>query len=121
MKATTLKNLVLLCMLTLPFYLVNLSCKQQPAKQENKGDEFDRTSLPIKEPERQTYTELDVRNVTAPDRFHVTAPKGAPNVLVILIDDMGFGVSEAFGSPVTTQTMHKLAENGLSYNRFQPN
>jgi arylsulfatase A-like enzyme len=43
---------------------------------------------------------------------------GAPNVVVILIDDMGFGVSEAFGGPVTTPTMDKLADNGLRYNRF---
>ncbi|MEI8047256.1 MAG: arylsulfatase [Bacteroidota bacterium] len=96
---------------------MTLSCKQQ-AKQETKVDEFDRTSLPIKEPIRQTYTELDVRNATAPPRFNVTAPKGAPNVVVILIDDMGFGVSEAFGGPVTTPNMDKLAENGLKYNRF---
>jgi arylsulfatase len=97
--------------------LVNLSCKQQ-VKQVASADEFDRTSLPIKEPARQTYTDLDVRNATPPSRFNVTAPKGAPNVVVILIDDMGFGVSEAFGGPVTTPTMDKLADNGLKYNRF---
>jgi arylsulfatase len=61
---------------------------------------------------------LDVRNATAPPRFEVKAPKGAPNVVVILIDDMGFGVSEAFGGPVTTPTMDNLAANGLKYNRF---
>ena len=118
MKKTTLKNLVLLGLLVLPFCLVNLSCKQQAKPAANGGDEFDRTSLPIKEPVRQTYTELDVRNATAPPRFHVTAPKGAPNVVVILIDDMGFGVSEAFGGPVTTPNMDKLADNGLKFNRF---
>jgi arylsulfatase len=78
----------------------------------------DRSVLPIKEPKRQTYTELDVRNATAPARFHVAAPKGAPNVVVILIDDMGFGVSGAFGGPVATPTMDNLADNGLRYNRF---
>jgi arylsulfatase len=82
------------------------------------GQELDRTSLPIKEPKRQTYKELDARNVTPPTRFEVKAPKGAPNVVVILIDDMGFGVSEAFGGPITTPTMDKLADNGLKYNRF---
>jgi arylsulfatase A-like enzyme len=117
MKTNTLRNFVMICLLTLPFCLVNFSCKQQ-TKQATDGDEFDRTSLPIKEPTRQTYTELDVRNAKAPDRFHVTAPKGAPNVVVILIDDMGFGVSEAFGGPVTTPNMDKLADNGLKYNRF---
>jgi arylsulfatase A-like enzyme len=78
----------------------------------------DRTVLPIREPARPTYKELDVRNAKAPERFHVTAPKGAPNVVVILIDDMGFGVSEAFGGPITTPTMDKLSDNGLKYNRF---
>ena len=82
------------------------------------GQILDRSSLPIKEPRRQTYKELDVRNAVAPPRFNVTAPKGAPNVVVILIDDMGFGVSEAFGGPITTPTMDKLASNGIKYNRF---
>ena len=79
---------------------------------------MDRTVLPIKEPKRQTYTELDVRNATAPPRFEVKAPEGAPNVIIILIDDMGFGVSETFGGPVTTPTMDNLSKNGLIYNRF---
>jgi arylsulfatase A-like enzyme len=82
------------------------------------GQQVDRTALPIKEPVRKTYSELDARNVTAPARFEVKAPAEAPNVVVILIDDMGFGVSEAFGGPVTTPTMDKLAESGLKYNRF---
>jgi len=100
-----------------------ISCNQKPgsgsadSKTPAQGD-LDRTVLPIKEPKRQTYTELDVRNAKAPERFHVTAPMGAPNVVVILIDDMGFGVSEAFGGPITTPTIDKLANNGLKYTRF---
>ena len=78
----------------------------------------DRTSLPIPDPQYPNSTVLDVRSATPPPRFQVKAPAGAPNVVVILIDDMGFGVSEAFGGPVTTPTMNKLAENGLKYNRF---
>ena len=45
-------------------------------------------------------------------------PKGAPNVLVILIDDAGFGSSSAFGGPCQTPTAERLAANGLKYNRF---
>jgi arylsulfatase A-like enzyme len=78
----------------------------------------DRTTLPIPEPRYPNSTVLDVRNATPPPRFQVKAPAGAPNVVVILIDDMGFGVSEAYGGPVTTPTMNKLAENGLKFNRF---
>jgi arylsulfatase len=53
--------------------------------------ELDRTVLPIKEPIRQTYKELDVRNAKAPARFEVKAPGKAPNVVIVLIDDQGFG------------------------------
>jgi hypothetical protein len=45
-------------------------------------------------------------------------PKGAPNVLVILIDDCGFGASSAFGGPIHTPAAERLAANGLKYNRF---
>ena len=45
-------------------------------------------------------------------------PKGAPNVLIILIDDAGFGASSAFGGPCQTPNFEKLAANGLKYNRF---
>lgn len=82
------------------------------------ADGMDRTILPIPEPARQKYSELDVRNATAPPRFEVKAPEGAPNVVVILIDDMGFGVTEAFGGPIAMPTMNKLSENGIRYNRF---
>lgn len=82
------------------------------------AQDLNRTELPIKAPARKTYTELDVRNATAPPRFEVKAPQNAPNVVVVLIDDMGFGVSETFGGPVTTTTMDKLADNGIKYNRF---
>ena len=82
------------------------------------SDEMDRTSLPIKEPLRQTYKELDAANAKAPARFDVTAPKGAPNVVVVLIDDIGFGASQAFGGPINMPTLDKLAVTGLKYNRF---
>jgi arylsulfatase len=100
--------------------IIAISCSQKKPEQPlaAAGDGMDRTILPIKEPIRPLYKELDVRNAKAPARFEVKAPEGAPNILVILIDDMGFGVSEAFGGPVTTPTMDKLAENGLKYNRF---
>ena len=45
-------------------------------------------------------------------------PKGAPNVLVVSLDDVGFGASSAFGGPCATPNFEKLAANGLKYNRF---
>jgi arylsulfatase A-like enzyme len=45
-------------------------------------------------------------------------PAGAPNVLIVLIDDVGFGASSAFGGPCQTPTAERLASDGLKYNRF---
>lgn len=66
--------------------------------------ELDRTILPIAAPEPPRYTELDVRNATPPPRFQVKAPEDAPNVLVVLVDDLGFAGTSTFGGPVTTPT-----------------
>jgi arylsulfatase A-like enzyme len=81
-------------------------------------EKLDRTVLPIQEPERPTYSELDVRNVKAPPRFEVTAPENAPNVVIVLIDDVGFGGPSTFGGPIQTPTLDKLAAEGLRYNNF---
>jgi arylsulfatase A-like enzyme len=48
----------------------------------------------------------------------VTAPKGAPNVLLIITDDVGFGASSAFGGPIPTPTMERVANTGLRFNTF---
>jgi arylsulfatase A-like enzyme len=53
-----------------------------------------------------------------PPRFEVKAPDGAPNVVIVLIDDLGFGVPTAFGGPVTMPTLDSLAQQGLRYNNF---
>jgi arylsulfatase A-like enzyme len=48
----------------------------------------------------------------------VQTPKGAPNIVLILLDDVGFGASSTFGGPVNTPTLERLAKNGLRYTRF---
>lgn len=78
----------------------------------------DRTILPIPEPVPPVITEIDARKATAPPQFRVQAPEGAPNVVIVLIDDMGFGQPSAFGGPVHMPTIETLARNGLRYNRF---
>ena len=55
------------------------------------ADKLDRTVLPIAEPQRLPIITLDARNVKAPPRFEVKAPADAPNVLIVLLDDFGFG------------------------------
>ena len=79
---------------------------------------LDRSSLPIKEPTYPAVTELDASKVTAPPHFQVKPPAKAPNVVVILVDDMGFGQPSAFGGPINMPTVEQLAANGLKYNRF---
>lgn len=82
------------------------------------GPALDRTALPIAEPAVQTITTLDARNVTPPPRFEVTAPAKAPNVVVVLIDDMGFGVPGVMGGPIAMPVMAQLAKEGVVLNRF---
>ena len=83
------------------------------------GKNLDRTSLPIQAPERPTYSELDVRNVKkAPPLFKVNAPEKAPNIVIVLIDDIGFGGPSTFGGPIQTPTLDALAAEGISYNNF---
>lgn len=79
---------------------------------------LDRTVLPIPEPDYPRATELDARDAKAPPRFEVKAPKGAPNVIVFLIDDIGFGHPDSFGGAIPMPTLARLAKDGLKYNRF---
>src|SRR6266481_1894412 len=78
----------------------------------------DRTVLPIPEPQYPHSTVFDVRNATPPPRFEIKAPAKAPNILIMLIDHMGFGQSTAFGGPIHMLTVNRLANNGLRYTAF---
>jgi phosphoglycerol transferase MdoB-like AlkP superfamily enzyme len=91
--------------------------EEKPADTTTEGG-LDRTSLPIKEPAHTDITELDARTAKAPARFEVKAPEKAPNVVIVLIDDIGFGHSSTFGGPINMPTLEKLSKNGLRYNRF---
>lgn len=79
---------------------------------------LDRTSLPIPDPKPPVYTEVDVRKAEPPPRFQVKAPEGAPNVLLVLLDDLGFAGTSAFGGPVQTPTFDQVAAQGVKYNNF---
>jgi arylsulfatase A-like enzyme len=81
-------------------------------------DELDRTNLPIQPPPREAITELDARNVTSPPPFLLNAPKGAPNVVIVMIDDIGFGATSTFGGAIQTPTFDRLANGGLRFNHF---
>jgi arylsulfatase len=78
----------------------------------------DRTVLPIPEPKPSVYTGLDVRKATPPPRFEIKAPEGAPNVVIVLIDDLGFAGTSAFGGPIGSPSFDRIADEGLRYNNF---
>ncbi len=86
----------------------------------NSQDKIQRQVLPI--PDRPhvgltTYDAKDPETKFPPIR-DIRPPKGAPNVLIVLLDDAGFGSSSAFGGPCQTPNFEKLAANGLRYSRF---
>lgn len=78
----------------------------------------DRSKLPIHEPVYPPITTYNAKNATPPPRFTVKPPEGAPNVVIALIDDMGFGASSVFGGPVPMPTAEKIAKKGMRFNRF---
>ena len=82
--------------------------------------ETPRTVLPIPDRPYHGLITYDAKDPAAkfPPIEPLRPPEGAPNVLVILIDDAGFGSSSAFGGPCETPNFEKLAANGLRYNRF---
>ena len=82
------------------------------------GGNLDRTNLPIAEPKPEKVTKVLPADVPMPKQWEVTAPKDAPNVVIILLDDVGFASPSAFGGAVNMPTAEKLADNGLRYNRF---
>lgn len=63
----------------------------------------------------RTYLDSDPSQFPQP----VQAPKGTPNIVLILLDDAGFGQFSTFGGGVPSPTMDSLAKEGLRYNRFQ--
>jgi arylsulfatase A-like enzyme len=89
-----------------------------PLSAQSAAEQLDRSVLPIPQPERPLYRELDARNAKAPPPFVIKAPADAPNVVIVLIDDMGFGVPSSFGGPVPMPTLDSLARQGLRYTNF---
>jgi arylsulfatase len=74
--------------------------------------------LPRPEPSFKGYIGREAKESTTDFPKEVAAPKGAPNILVILTDDVGFGATSPFGGPIPTPTMDRLAKQGLRFNNF---
>ncbi|WP_430867748.1 arylsulfatase [Demequina aurantiaca] len=86
----------------------------------NQPDRHARTMLPIPDRPKPGLTTYDAKDpdTAFPPIEPLMPPEGAPNVLVVLLDDVGFGASSAFGGPCDTPATEKLAAGGLKYNRF---
>jgi len=74
--------------------------------------------LPAPPPPFKGQIGLSVKDSKSDFPLPVKAPKGAPNVVIILLDDVGYGASSTFGGPCDTPTLNKLAKNGLRYTQF---
>jgi len=121
--ANTMKTKILITALTVT---VLLGCGNEPATttkakaQTDSAAEYvmDRTVLPIQPPKHEPITEMDARRATKPPIFQVKPPEGAPNVVIVLIDDIGFGATTPFGGAIETPTFERLANEGLRFNSF---
>ncbi|MBW2412439.1 MAG: arylsulfatase [Deltaproteobacteria bacterium] len=77
-----------------------------------------REILPIPDIPSKGKMALDARNAEFPAIKPLRPPKGAPNVVIVLIDDMGFGAPSVTGGPCNMPAMQKIHDDGLLYNRF---
>ena len=86
----------------------------------NQSDKPSRTILPIPDPQHVGLTTYDAKDPDTkfPPIEPLRPPKGAPNVLIVLLDDVGFAASSAFGGAINTPTAERLAKTGLKFNRF---
>ena len=82
--------------------------------------DISRTVLPIPDRSRTGLVTYDAKDPDTkyPPIMQLRPPKGAPNILIVLLDDVGFGAASAFGGPCQTPTAERLAGRGLKYNRF---
>ena len=84
------------------------------------SDQIDRTVLPIRRPPFRGVANQTLGG-SQPDWGvigHAKPPAGAPNVLLVLIDDAGFGNPTTFGGPIDTPNYDRMAAQGVRYNRF---
>jgi len=82
------------------------------------ADEVNRSVLPLPDPPFRGKIGLRTSDSVKDFPAEPAAPEGAPNVLLILTDDVGFGASSTFGGPIPTPTFDRLAAMGVRYNNF---
>jgi arylsulfatase A-like enzyme len=96
------------------------SSAQNNGQSDEAAGEIRRDILPMPDRQHVGLTTYDANdpNTKYPPITTVQPPAGAPNVLIVLIDDVGFGASSAFGGPCNTPTAERLAAGGVKLNRF---
>lgn len=95
-----------------------LSTAQPGLAQANGNSWPDRSVLPIAPRPFAGQIERSAATSTPDWPVPVTAPRGAPNVLVVMTDDIGFGTAATFGGPIPTPNLDRLAATGVRYNNF---
>jgi len=81
-------------------------------------DVIGREVLPIPDRPTEGKVALDARDAEFPPIAPLRPPEGAPNVVLVLLDDMGFGAPSVTGGPREMPAMQRIADDGLLYNRF---
>src|ERR1039457_1172496 len=86
----------------------------------NEASKIQRHILPIPDRSHVGLTTYDAKDPDTkfPPIEPLRPPEGAPNVLIVLLDDVGFAASSAFGGVISTPTAERLAKGGLELNRF---
>jgi arylsulfatase A-like enzyme len=102
----------------IPLMFSTLVCTVAVLAASAAAQEFDRNILPV--PDAPFKGKIGLRPSDSKKDFpaEIKAPEGAPNILLILTDDVGFGASSTFGGPIPTPTMDQLAAEGLQFTRF---
>jgi arylsulfatase A-like enzyme len=96
--------------------IIGISCSQQPKPETASGNASEQ--IPKPDPEFKGKIGNTVDESTADFPISLKAAPGSPNVLIILLDDVGFGMASSFGGTVPTPNVERLAKNGLKYNQF---
>ena len=104
--------------LTMALGVLALSPSVEARPKTREADPFDRSVLPIAQPPFEGHVGLRTSESVLDFPAEVRAPEGAPNVLLIMPDDVGFGAASAFGGPIPTPALDRIAEAGLRYNQF---
>ena len=97
--------------------ITNSGCTSLPSI--DNSNEYIGATLPFPSPPNNSIAKETLAESILAKRTVVShLPKDAPNILIVMLDDVGFGVSETFGGEIKTPTLSKLAQEGIIYNQF---